>query len=285
MNLLLSLSILVRMRRENLLVVSFMISVIIYILIGYADLATVTDVTTASHSPPSSMPIPSVPRRAGPPRRKSAKSPAPSTETDQQTVPSAIDVSAAETSSEIMSPETKEDQPIAEPSDDTFESEKREESGDSTTAHESPEAGHELSGSANIAHEHEEEASVEEEEDEASRRKRIAERIAKSGGLNPFAGPLPPVHPTSTAPDDDTPIADKVDDVAEDTTGSEVPEPHTEELSHVTVDVPSVDDYRSHDAAEEEESTTNIVSEDEAEDSQKDSQGTEEKHEEQDGKY
>jgi hypothetical protein len=41
-------------------------------------------------------------------------------------------------------------------------------------------------------------AEPEEEEDEAARRKRIAERLAKMGGVNPFGGPRPVVSPSAS---------------------------------------------------------------------------------------
>lgn len=52
---------------------------------------------------------------------------------------------------------------------------------------------------------------TEPEEDEAARRKRIAERIAKSGGLNPFGAPLPPRRQSTSSDHSSSPLSAKSD--------------------------------------------------------------------------
>ncbi|KAI0819247.1 hypothetical protein BC628DRAFT_1423970 [Trametes gibbosa] len=195
------------------------------------------------------MPVPQVPKRAAPPRRRAAKSPSPAppavaqvmhesptaslptdepaaaAEKDEMPITSEIteaglhgdrepklvvgqaersteDIVKPEEVAEDVSAETKDDterpilkrvgeEHIAEPSvtspsrnvDEHIEGKDQGEEETSTTEEpEYPEASPET------------EAPLEEpeEEDEASRRKRIADRIAKSGGFNPFGGDMPP---------------------------------------------------------------------------------------------
>jgi hypothetical protein len=105
------------------------------------------------------MPIPTQPRRAGPPRRRAPKSPGDAASESQTDL-----ISAAETAREDPTP---------------------------VNALERDEVKGEAEGGHTAAHEKEEEQGEETEEEAAARRKRIADRIAKSGGLNFLSGQRP----------------------------------------------------------------------------------------------
>lgn len=122
------------------------------------------------------MPAPAAPRRAGPPRRKAPKSP----DAELPTLPS-VDAAIAE------------GEGLDTPRDAAVRDEAK------LDADVDAEAG----ASAEHMHTQEEEREPEPEpepeeeeteEERAARRKRIAERLAKSGGFNPFA-PRPPTPP------------------------------------------------------------------------------------------
>ncbi|KAJ4000282.1 hypothetical protein F5050DRAFT_596855 [Lentinula boryana] len=170
---------------------------------------------SASNSPrtPSSMPVPAAPRRAAPPRRKAGKSPAPQlpTEPEQETsnIDPSIDSTGKET--EVHSPSVTDPKalgtvvsigPLVD--DAPLESQEAEEPSmivaveetpipTTKTELEEPEVIETVSAASGSLTEEPEPITtthVETEEDEASRRQRVAERLAKSGGVNPFA--LPP---------------------------------------------------------------------------------------------
>ncbi|KAJ2934491.1 hypothetical protein H1R20_g2605, partial [Candolleomyces eurysporus] len=175
----------------------------------------------SAKSPPSSMPVPAVPRRAAPPRRKPQKPtapppPVPETEGEKEPSPTSHDslpshdIAATELAEQVeqvqLTPgsppaisgkaETTAEVPSAVseapaipevPKEPPSESEAKE-----APAQEKAEPvveGHD---------EHETEApgeadpEPEPELDEETRRRQVAERIAKMGGINPFAAQLPP---------------------------------------------------------------------------------------------
>jgi hypothetical protein len=145
-----------------------------------------------SRSPPPSMPAPAVPRRTAPPRRKTPKSPAPEVaESETQVTAEHLDVLGD------AEPLTKEErreaevQPVEEV--ETMQSlvaeKEKEETGATVGAHDVHEEAiveepQELSQEPG-----QEQPDKEEEEEAEARRKRIAERIAKMGAINPLAPP------------------------------------------------------------------------------------------------
>lgn len=178
--------------------------------------------STHAQSPPVSMPAPAVPRRAGPPRKRSAKSPisinevaAPTAESVAETAGDANAASVSEdTRAEATSldkgdvneelvtgndPPQQDDASIEDdngvkgkgavvrPSEEVYI-----EDGSTVDAPLTEGSDEEVSAPPESEEEGEEEQ--DDEEEEAARRHRIAERIAKAGGMNPLAGamPLPP---------------------------------------------------------------------------------------------
>ncbi|KAI0314152.1 hypothetical protein OF83DRAFT_470144 [Amylostereum chailletii] len=215
-----------------------------------------------SSSPPTSMPIPAAPKRAGPPRRKTAtKSPSPALPSEEPVStppapapepvlsedaihksPEPVDTTessvseaqlakeegamSGDTEKEIggviqSADEVKEDapepikeRPLSSSSDLRPESPVTspdikpaepiiESAVPSVTRLPDPEPATHIDEPEEAAVEREEPAPViqEEEEDEETRRKRIAERVAKMGGFNPFTAPPPP-EATSTEPEE-----------------------------------------------------------------------------------
>ncbi|KAJ3835415.1 hypothetical protein F5878DRAFT_628000 [Lentinula raphanica] len=173
---------------------------------------------------PSSMPVPAAPRRAAPPRRKAAKSPAPPPPPTEEQEPAVI-APSTEQEPEVPVPSSVDDEKVGVPDkviDQTIstkplvddvppESEITEEPATIVPVEETPIPTNKTeyqvpetieaipSVSASVTEEGEAPVPVEtEEEDEASRRKRVAERLAKSGGVNPFALP-PQRRPSSSA--------------------------------------------------------------------------------------
>ncbi|KAF5384732.1 hypothetical protein D9757_006238 [Collybiopsis confluens] len=183
---------------------------------------------SASTSPriPSSMPVPAGPRRAAPPRRK-VKSPSLTPAEEQEPVP---DVLAPELpSTEDREPEIGQVSISADPAPQSTDeslvlnnlsplvNDVRPESAvfeepavvmpmeethipRSTTYNQGTGSieGF-IATSPAVVEEPEAIQEEEAEEDEAARRKRVAERLAKSGGVNPFTMPPPQRKPTSSA--------------------------------------------------------------------------------------
>ena len=168
-----------------------------------SDAGTPLGTPSHSRSPPPSMPAPAVPRRTAPPRRKPPKSPAPEVaESETQVTAEHLDVLGD------AEPLTKEErreaevQPVEEV--ETMQSlvaekekvgEKEKEETEATTAgaHDAAPVHEEaiVEEPQELAQEPEQEQPDKEEEEEEAeaRRKRIAERIAKMGAINPLAPP------------------------------------------------------------------------------------------------
>ncbi|KXN80669.1 SH3 domain-containing protein C23A1.17 [Leucoagaricus sp. SymC.cos] len=121
-----------------------------------------------SPRPPTSMPMASIPKRTAPPRRKPVKqtSSGAVTSPEESPAPPAVEESVA---------------PSVAPDDIIAEAEEKK-------VVEEPES---VEPEAEEKPDEVVEATVEEEEDEETRKKRVAERLAKMGGVNPFA--LPPM--------------------------------------------------------------------------------------------
>ncbi len=197
------------------------------------------------------MPVPVMPKRAAPPRRKPARAvPAPPPEDAPQVVPDELEapppqpaepekdedtkvvepspepspeVTAEEPESESkepvhppsaqeLTPETSDDvhEPTADEDEDPLEAEvdTAVHKADSPDVEEEPPVSSAVSTPVHLPAEvhteptHEEQPEEEEEEDEEARRKRVAEKLAKMGGINPFA--LPQL-PRRTSSSDDHP--------------------------------------------------------------------------------
>lgn len=195
-------------------------------------------VESVERGSPSSMPVPAVPRRAGPPRRKPAKTPGPpvpdideateggvlppsleesekkSEEVDEIVKPSTDEVVApapveevkednedqAHIAPHVLADEGEETQVHAEPTQHVAEEYLVAENSQHTTiepevhtvAHEEPEA-HLVAEEPEVQAVEETIAQVDketQEEDGESRQKRIAEKLARMGGVNPFALPV-----------------------------------------------------------------------------------------------
>lgn len=195
------------------------------------------DIEPQGSRSPNSMPLPSAPRRAGPPRKKPAKSPTPPTAdfevtpTETPDILSTADTSAitkkgnveeekaeiTEAASEIH--ETRNEERVAEEADVSVEDDSQIsdiEPGKSvhvmapSHAHNVPyddeddedEAAHKAQ--VEVEHEHPSEAinqdakepveqpAEELEDEETARRKRVAEKLAKMGGINPLSIPVQP---------------------------------------------------------------------------------------------
>ena len=148
-----------------------------------------------SRSPPPSMPAPAVPRRTAPPRRKPPKSPVPP---PPEVEPEASLIEAAQAESAPLATQvTEEHLEVLADVEPLTKEERREVE---VQPVEEVETMHDLVGDDahdDAAHEvamveepEQQRPEEEEEEEEAeTRRKRIAERIAKMGAINPLAPP------------------------------------------------------------------------------------------------
>ena len=190
-----------------------------------ASLLSVDSADPVPARSPSSMPVPAVPRRAAPPRKKVSKSPSgpPPIEQEEEvaeqkeqevTLPAAealeLQQPAAVTGEEslteeiqakppvvehvakiVESPETTFDHPVAPSQPPIVEQQE-----DSASSEPSlpPQLPVPVQASSEVemevlkpAREVEADQAEEEEEEEVARRKRVAEKLAKMGGVNPFA--------------------------------------------------------------------------------------------------
>ena len=187
-----------------------------------ASLLSVDSADSVPARSPSSMPVPAVPRRAAPPRRKVSKSPgAPpiaQEEAEQKeqevTLPAAealeLQQPAAVTGEEplteeiqteppvvehvakiVESPETTFDHPVAPSQHPIVEHQEDPVSSEPSLPPQLPvpvQAASEVEMEIlKPAREVEADQAEEEEEEEVARRKRVAEKLAKMGGVNPFA--------------------------------------------------------------------------------------------------
>ncbi|TFK34773.1 hypothetical protein BDQ12DRAFT_338071 [Crucibulum laeve] len=192
-------------------------------------------------SPPSTMPVPAVPRRTAPPRRK-AKSPAPPTTAEEEVneesvaateVPpptaeskeTGIEDAEAPVKSEELEVVVPEAAPAVEAAPISLEEPKdeveEEVASPEPTKHKSEvqdkESTEVIAASTEPVKEAELVAAVEqtvaevaeetEEEGDEVRRKRVAEKLAKMGGINPFAAPRPPQRKPSTSSEDSPPTS------------------------------------------------------------------------------
>ncbi|KAJ4476643.1 hypothetical protein J3R30DRAFT_314739 [Lentinula aciculospora] len=181
-----------------------------------------TTSTSSSPRTPSSMPVPAAPRRAGPPRRK-AKSPAPPPEEEPKIVPSieptekespaqvspSADYEGLETPSKVLD---RSNTAVAMVDDVPPEPVASEEPTIVVSVEETPipaitpEVIDGVPAATPLTGELESTPHDKAEEDEASRRKHIAELVAKSGGVNPLSLPhqrnssVPAVHPNEPSP-------------------------------------------------------------------------------------
>ncbi|KAF8624398.1 hypothetical protein AX15_005882 [Amanita polypyramis BW_CC] len=185
-----------------------------------SDLSTSTG--SHSRSPPPSMPAPSVPRRTAPPRRKPPKSPVPPTsevevvkttqeqvrdepETQTEATTLGLETTVVQVKQEQdvlgdVEPLTKEERrkvevpPIEEV--ETVQSWEREKAGEEV----GDDAGEHAQDVTEIVEEPEsqEQEREQEQDKEGARRKRIAERLSKMGGVNPLFAPPAPPRRTST---------------------------------------------------------------------------------------
>ncbi|KAH8091064.1 hypothetical protein BXZ70DRAFT_493292 [Cristinia sonorae] len=207
--------------------------------------------SAASSVKSPSMPVPTVPRRAAPPRKKAAKSPAPQPVLDDgitqspastpllgddvqaqdaiEAIQESKEVEQAGTRSPELKPPVEPEAPIpqprptdedtlseaksVEPSTDDIHEVHAESVGEAASVPTELHANAEGSEEDEVvpASKHQEPTAIEvskteepevvqEEEDEAARRKRIADRLAKSGGFNPFSGLPPPMKSPSLPP-------------------------------------------------------------------------------------
>ncbi|KAF8832646.1 hypothetical protein HHX47_DHR1001329 [Lentinula edodes] len=246
-----------------------------------------TPSVSTSPRTPSSMPVPAAPRRAVPPRRK-AKSPAPppraeeqelsvdpsiehtKNELDVQILPSA-DTEELDTAKKILDytaplvddvppePLVSEEPAMVVPVEETPIPTAKTEVGESDVVQAIQSASESLVEEPEPTH-----AEIE-EEDEASRRKRVAERLAKSGGVNPFALPpqrrpsLPVTHEESSPPTSTpvSPVSQKrtsIRKVSADSVHNPVPAPPARRSSQISLSSvgppnkkPSIDSVMSRD--------------------------------------
>lgn len=143
------------------------------------------------------MPVPAAPRRAGPPRRKTPQTPAQSPPVDETTSEPSLEAQAVEpetTAETVSSPPNP--QPAADP------------------VSASPVEREELVTPAASKGEPEEpvsdDATAEEEVDEATRKQRIADKLAQMGAVNPFG---PPPQRKASVEVSSPPPAERVDSV------------------------------------------------------------------------
>jgi len=184
-----------------------------------ASLLSVDSADSVPARSPSSMPVPAVPRRAAPPRKKVSKSPAPppieqeevAEQKEQEvTLPTAealelqqpAAVTGEETLTEILAeppvvehvvktPETAFDHPVAPSQPPIVEHQEDPASSEPSLP---PQLPVHVQASSEVemevlkpTREVEADQAEEEEEEEEARRKRVAEKLAKMGGVNPFA--------------------------------------------------------------------------------------------------
>ncbi|KAF5319923.1 hypothetical protein D9611_011013 [Ephemerocybe angulata] len=183
----------------------------------------------ASRTPPVSMPVPAAPRRAAPPRKKPAKPTAPPPPVPEAEVEDA-DAAAPTTAEELPSEPAPNDKadvapptealvtplpptPAAEVVEATLEDEE-ESSGlspDSDPVKDEPASletpvGPRAHSPEEVLQEGETKNDDPEPEiDEDTRRRQVAERIAKMGGINPFAVPVPSPRQSSKVSEEATP--------------------------------------------------------------------------------
>ena len=189
-----------------------------------ASLLSVDSPDSVPARSPSSMPVPAVPRRAAPPRKKVSKSPSGPPPIEQEEVaeqkeqevilPAAealeLQQPAAVTGEELLtgeiqaeppvvehvakiveSPETTFDHPVAPSQPPIVEHQEDPASSEPSLPPQLPvpvQASSEVEMEVlKPAREVEADQAEEEEEEEVARRKRVAEKLAKMGGVNPFA--------------------------------------------------------------------------------------------------
>ncbi len=214
--------------------------------------------THSARSPPTSMPMLSGPKRAAPPRKRSAKSPSPSAAVALQADSTTVDEKGSsdeaaqhtpvegerttftegttppdETVSPPLHDETKLEETVTVTSVDTSaldnsEVKETEEVIDNDNVVST--APDDAAQEGPVPEEHDE------DEDEDSRRKRIAERIAKAGGFNPFGGGArrPPPRRQSSTASSTLPTSPRPDDVE-----PQLSVPEDEESPEAHVDEPS----------------------------------------------
>lgn len=183
----------------------------------------------ASRTPPVSMPVPAAPRRAAPPRKKPAKPTAPPPPVPEAEVED-TDAATPTTAEELPSESAPEDKakvapptealvtplpptPAAEVVEATLEDEE-ESSGlspdsgpakDEPASLETPVSPRAHSPEEMLQEDETKDVDPEPEIDEDTRRRQVAERIAKMGGINPFAVPVPSRRQSSQVSEEATP--------------------------------------------------------------------------------
>ncbi|KAH8113494.1 hypothetical protein DFH11DRAFT_303981 [Phellopilus nigrolimitatus] len=173
------------------------------------SLVSVDSASSSARSPPTTMPVPAGPRRSKPPRRRPPKSPLPSNASLPETPIDTPTEITPETAASLIAPEhegsrevdvTSADFPSPPVRDEKKleEDELAEPAAAADNEEDDPDASTGLKNEATSDEAAEPEP--EKEEDVAARRKRIAERIAKSGGFNPFSEAVPRKDSLETAP-------------------------------------------------------------------------------------
>ncbi|KAF5360638.1 hypothetical protein D9756_005132 [Leucocoprinus leucothites] len=143
-----------------------------------------TETTTdTSPRPPAAMPMATIPKRTAPPRRKPAKQTSAGSAVSSEASPPVDTPGATSLSEESAGPSVPADDVIAEVE------EKIVAEPDTVEAEPEPEAASLVE--EKYEDEEKPETVEETEEDEEARKSRVAEKLAKMGGINPFA--LPPV--------------------------------------------------------------------------------------------